>query len=148
MTAVSLDMLAFGVGASAQQASEQPKTQSDTQSDNKTAKATDESSLQEVVVTGFRASLQSALDRKRASNQLIESIAPEDIGKMPDKNVADAVSRVPGVTISSQSGGSGGFGTRFSVGSAGASSGRDCPNSRYVSNDASNSVSSRLSPHG
>src|SRR6185436_7357097 len=33
----------------------------------------------------------------------------EDIGKMPDKNVADAVSRVPGVTTSSQSGGSGGF---------------------------------------
>ena len=40
---------------------------------------------------------------------MVEVITAEDIGKMPDKNVADAVQRVPGVTISSQSGGSGGF---------------------------------------
>src|SRR2546429_651369 len=39
--------------------------------------------LQEVVVTGFRASLQSALDAKRVSIQPIESVAAEDIGKMP-----------------------------------------------------------------
>src|SRR5271167_3583659 len=42
--------------------------------------------LQEIVVTGYRASLESALDNKRNSNQAIESIAPEDIGKMPDQN--------------------------------------------------------------
>ncbi|MEP7242849.1 MAG: TonB-dependent receptor [Gammaproteobacteria bacterium] len=95
MTAVSLDMLAFGMGASAQQAAEPPKTQSDAQG----AKATDDSSLQEVVVTGFRASLQSALERKRASNQLIESIAPEDIGKMPDQNVSESLQRLPGISI-------------------------------------------------
>src|SRR4051812_13710919 len=92
MSAVSLDMLAFGIGASAQQAAESPKTQSETQG----SKAADEGSLQEVVVTGFRASLQSALERKRASNQLIESIAPEDIGKMPDQNVSESLQRLPG----------------------------------------------------
>lgn len=55
--------------------------------------------LEEVVVTGYRASLETALDRKRTSNQAIESIAPEDLGKMPDQNVAESLQRVPGVQI-------------------------------------------------
>jgi TonB-dependent receptor len=55
--------------------------------------------LEEVVVTGFRASLESARDRKRDSNQQIESIVPEDIGKMPDQNVAESLQRLPGVQI-------------------------------------------------
>jgi iron complex outermembrane recepter protein len=62
--------------------------------------------LQEVVVTGYRASLESALDNKRNSNQAIESIAPEDIGKMPDQNVAEALQRLPGIQID-RSGGQG-----------------------------------------
>jgi len=63
------------------------------------APAADASQLQEIVVTGFRASLKSALDAKRKSNQLIESIAEEDIGKMPDQNVAESLQRLPGVQI-------------------------------------------------
>jgi len=55
--------------------------------------------LTEVVVTGFRASLQTALDAKRNSNLPIESVAPEDIGKMPDQNVAESLQRLPGVQI-------------------------------------------------
>ncbi len=55
--------------------------------------------LQEVVVTGFRASLQTALDTKRNSNLPEESVAPEDIGKMPDQNVAEALQRLPGIQI-------------------------------------------------
>lgn len=85
MTAVSLDVLAFGLPAGAQQA---PTDQ----------KATDEG-LQEVIVSGFRASLETALNRKRESNQPIESIAPEDIGKMPDQNVAESLQRLPGIQI-------------------------------------------------
>ncbi len=92
MTAVSLDVLAFGLPAGAQQATPPPQTSTD-------RKAADASSLEEVVVTGFRASLQSALDRKRTSNQPIESIAPEDIGKMPDQNVSESLQRLPGVSI-------------------------------------------------
>ena len=52
-----------------------------------------------IVVTGFRASLQSALQEKRRSNLPIESVAPEDIGKMPDTNVAESLQRLPGVQI-------------------------------------------------
>src|SRR6266853_273482 len=62
-----------------------------------------------ITVTGIRGSLEKSLETKRNADTVIEVITAEDIGKAPDKNIADAVSRVPGVTISSQSGGSGGF---------------------------------------
>ena len=62
-----------------------------------------------VTVTGIRASIEKSLETKRNADTITEVVSSEDIGKMPDKNIADAVSRVPGVTISSQSGGSGGF---------------------------------------
>jgi TonB-dependent receptor len=62
--------------------------------------------LQEVVVTSYRASVQTALDEKRNAIQPIESIVAEDIGKMPDQNVAESLQRLPGVTIN-RSGGKG-----------------------------------------
>ncbi len=55
--------------------------------------------VSEVVVTGFRAALQSALNAKRLSDLPIESVAPEDIGKFPDQNVAESLQRLPGVQI-------------------------------------------------
>src|ERR1700684_1312827 len=55
--------------------------------------------LTEVIVTGYRASLQTALDEKRNSDLPIESVAPEDIGKMPDQNVAESLQRLPGIQI-------------------------------------------------
>src|SRR5258706_10263983 len=64
---------------------------------------------EKIEVTGIRASLERSLETKRSSDSVVEVISADDIGKMPDKNIADAVQRVPGVTISSQSGGSGGF---------------------------------------
>lgn len=58
-----------------------------------------DSELTEITVTGYRQSLQTALDTKRDSNLPIESVAPEDIGKMPDNNVAESLQRLPGVQI-------------------------------------------------
>lgn len=55
--------------------------------------------LEEVVVTGFRASLADALENKRESNQIIESVSAEDIGKFPDQNVAESLQRLSGVQI-------------------------------------------------
>src|SRR5580700_1427366 len=69
-----------------------------------TSAKTDE--LQEIVVTGFRESLESALNRKRGSIQLIESVVAEDLGKMPDQNVSESLERLPGVSIN-RSGGKG-----------------------------------------
>jgi iron complex outermembrane receptor protein len=62
-----------------------------------------------VTVTGIRASLEKSLETKKNADTMVEVVSAEDIGKMPDKNIADSVQRLPGVTISSQSGGSGGF---------------------------------------
>lgn len=73
--------------------------------------------VQRVEVTGIRASLQSAINVKRSAEAHIDVISAEDIGKMPDKNVADSLARIPGVTIlNSPSGGSGGFDERDRVG--------------------------------
>ncbi|WP_161024431.1 TonB-dependent receptor [Pseudoduganella guangdongensis] len=59
-----------------------------------------------VVVTGYRYAIEKSLDQKRDANSIVEVITAEDIGKFPDKNVADALQRVPGVIID-RSGGEG-----------------------------------------
>ena len=63
-----------------------------------TTKSNDE--LTEVVVTGVRASVVSALNDKKDSDQLRDSIVAEDIGKLPDNNVIEALQHVTGVQIS------------------------------------------------
>ena len=73
--------------------------------------------LDTVTVTGIRASQEKSLSVKRNADTHIDVISAEDIGKMPDKNVADSLARIPGVTIlNSPSGGSGGFDERDRVG--------------------------------
>lgn len=67
---------------------------------------TDASQLETVVVTGYRASIEKSLEQKRNANALLEVVTAEDVGKFPDKNVADALQRVPGVIVS-RSGGEG-----------------------------------------
>ena len=68
-----------------------------------------DNALEEIVVTGIRKSLEESLDSKRAAIQLTEVITAEDIGKMPDKNVADSLARLPGVTTSAAGANEGGF---------------------------------------
>lgn len=73
--------------------------------------------LDTVTITGIRASQEKSLAVKRNADAHIDVISAEDIGKMPDKNVADSLARVPGVTIlNSPAGGSGGFDERDRVG--------------------------------
>ncbi len=55
--------------------------------------------IEEVIVTGIRASLAASIDRKRNAEQLIEVITAEDIGKFPDQNVAESLQRLTGVQI-------------------------------------------------
>ncbi|WP_347330394.1 TonB-dependent receptor [Marinimicrobium locisalis] len=63
-----------------------------------------EPAMEEVVVTGFRQSLERALDIKRDSANNVESIVAEDMGKMPDLNLAESLQRVPGVAITREGG--------------------------------------------
>ncbi|WP_299585854.1 TonB-dependent receptor [uncultured Microbulbifer sp.] len=67
--------------------------------------------LEEVEVLGIRQSMVKNLDVKRFSNAIVDSITAEDIGKFPDKNVADSLQRVPGISIVR----SGGEGARVSI---------------------------------
>jgi TonB-dependent receptor len=55
--------------------------------------------VEEVLVSGQRASIQSAQDLKRNANVVVDSIVAEDIGKLPDRSVTEALQRVPGVTV-------------------------------------------------
>jgi iron complex outermembrane receptor protein len=60
---------------------------------------TDDTAVEEVVVTGFRASLANALDVKRRENDLVDVIKAQDIADFPDLNLAESLQRVPGVSI-------------------------------------------------
>jgi iron complex outermembrane receptor protein len=82
-TSASLAVLALslaGTGAAAQQA----------------AAAADEGEA--IIVTGFRQSLITAIAEKKNTDLILESISAEDIGKLPDQSIADAIARLPGLT--------------------------------------------------
>ena len=66
------------------------------------AAAADEAAVaneDEIVVTGFRASLGAALNVKRESVAAVDAIVAEDIAKFPDQNLAESLQRIPGITI-------------------------------------------------
>jgi len=73
------------------------------------AKGGDGAAIQQVEVTGIRASKQKSLEKKRNNDTMSEVVTAEDVGKMPDKNVADALQKLPGVTTLAGSGGQGGY---------------------------------------
>ncbi|QAY75400.1 TonB-dependent receptor [Sphingosinicella sp. BN140058] len=70
-----------------------------------------------IIVTGFRASLNSALNLKRSETAAIDTIVAEDIGKFPDSNLAESMQRIPGVSLAR---GDGGEGRNISVRGLGA----------------------------
>lgn len=63
--------------------------------------------VETVVVTGYRASLQNAIDLKRDQTAAVDSIVAEDVGKFPDSNLAEAMQRIPGVVLGRGDGGEG-----------------------------------------
>ena len=60
--------------------------------------------LEEVIVTGIRAGMRDSLEVKRESIQVVDAISAEDVGDFPDKNIGEAIQRVPGVQINRQDG--------------------------------------------
>jgi outer membrane cobalamin receptor len=55
--------------------------------------------MEEVVVTGIKASLKRAMDTKRDSAGVVDAITAEDIGAFPDTNLAESLQRITGVAI-------------------------------------------------
>lgn len=68
------------------------------------AQAAPNSEVDEIVVTGFRGSLQQALQEKRLSTVASDSILAEDIGKFPDLNLSESIQRIPGVALARDAG--------------------------------------------
>lgn len=58
-----------------------------------------DTALEEIVVTGFRGSLASAITQKRNENDIVDVINAEDIADFPDLNLAESLQRIPGVSI-------------------------------------------------
>jgi TonB-dependent receptor len=54
--------------------------------------------IQQVNVTGIRASVRNALAAKEASNSMVEVVSSEDIGKLPDTTIAESLARLPGLS--------------------------------------------------
>src|SRR4051794_14792922 len=65
---------------------------------------TSDEPLEEVVVTGIRASIASAISMKELSNNIVETISAEDLGKLPDLSIADSLARLPGLAAQRTSG--------------------------------------------
>lgn len=86
----------FGMSAYTQEADETIDTTSE--------QVEDELGLDVIVVEGIRQSLESALEQKRSTTNLIETIQAEDVGKLPDQNIAEVLENIPGVQITRDNG--------------------------------------------
>lgn len=94
---------AYGPGALAQEttapATPESAPQDATPPAGDNASNTGNTNSNTVVVTGFRSSLQKALNLKQQAIGVRDSIVAEDIGKFPESNVAESLQRVPGVIL-------------------------------------------------
>ncbi|WP_340190167.1 TonB-dependent receptor [Brevundimonas vesicularis] len=93
LCAVGVSLAAL-MGASAAAAQAVPASEPITQD-----AAQDATVVDEIVVTGFRSSLQQALNIKRREAGAVDAILAEDMADFPDQNLAEAIQRLPGVTI-------------------------------------------------
>src|SRR5688572_22495780 len=84
----------LGAGASSVRAQEAPAAAAEP-----AGGAPAEAQLEEIVVTGFRQSYIDALNTKRSSEQITDSISSDGLGRFPDLNVGEAVQRIPGIQI-------------------------------------------------
>jgi len=85
-------LAAYAFPTLAQATAETAPTQNEPSSEDTTGQA-------DIVVTGIRQSLEAARDIKRNSTQFVDAIVADDIGKLPDVNVAESLARVSGVQV-------------------------------------------------
>ncbi|MCY4427444.1 MAG: TonB-dependent receptor [Halieaceae bacterium] len=100
-----------------------------------TQTAISQEALEEVVVTGIRASLVAATELKRNDSRIVDAIVAEDIGKLPDNNIAEALQRITGVSINTD------FGVGDSVSIRGLSQNRVELNGRTTIGDDRDGIS-------
>lgn len=91
VAAVYLALMAMSGASQAQAPSEEDRKKAE-----KPAKPQAQETIQ---VTGIRASLEKSIEVKKDAPTNVEVVTAEDVGKMPDKNMADALSRLTGVNV-------------------------------------------------
>lgn len=64
----------------------------------------DANNIEEIIVYGIQGGLADAIDTKRHASSIVDAISLEDIGKLPDQNIAEALQRLPGVLIQREGG--------------------------------------------
>src|SRR3990170_421919 len=97
----------LAVAIAAALASVAPMDRSSAQQAPETAETTSEQrggELEEVIVTGLRASLTTAMDIKRDAIGVVDAISAEDIGKFPDSNLSESLQRITGISIDRRNG--------------------------------------------
>ncbi|MDX3899299.1 MAG: TonB-dependent receptor [Sphingobium sp.] len=67
--------------------------------------AESDATAEDIVVTGVRASIVGAINSRKDNVQIVDSIVAEDVGKLPDNNVVEALQRVTGIQITDRAGG-------------------------------------------
>ncbi|HYC96247.1 MAG TPA: TonB-dependent receptor [Sphingomicrobium sp.] len=88
-------MLSSASIATAQTAPEEPETGAD---------APAQAEGEAIVVTGIRRSITDSIRTKREADSIVDVVTAEDVGKFPDNNVAESLSRIPGITVDHQFG--------------------------------------------
>lgn len=91
---IALGAFALPQGAFAQEASVEPGDQTVDEAEED----------QGIVVTGFRESLENAVNLKRSAPVIAEAFSAEDIGKLPDVSIAETLGRLPGLATQRSSG--------------------------------------------
>lgn len=64
----------------------------------------DESTVEDIVVTGRRAADRAAIDSKRNADGQVDQVRADDVGRLPDQNVAEALRRLPGLSVQNDMG--------------------------------------------
>lgn len=64
-----------------------------------------EATAEDIIVTGVRASIVGAINSRKDNIQIVDSIVAEDVGKLPDNNVVEALQRVTGIQVTDRAGG-------------------------------------------
>ena len=81
-----------------------PSAASDAPPANEGGAAASEAQDQDIIVTGSRAALRAATAEKRDADNFVETLHANDVGKLPDQNVAEAVKRLPGLSVANDQG--------------------------------------------
>ncbi|MFT3754710.1 MAG: TonB-dependent receptor [Pseudoxanthomonas sp.] len=96
--------LALGIGLALQVAAFAATAQQADDTQATPAQDGQATELETVVVSGYRASVEKALDIKRGEAGVVDAIVAEDVGKFPDLNLAESLQRIPGVVITRDAG--------------------------------------------